>query len=292
MNNKKNNKIEISLIQRLRNITGSGLIECKNALIDAQGNIDLAILNMRKSGIVKAIKKYKNITTNGIIATGIKGNIATILELNCQTDFLSENIEFKNFSKKIISNILDLKNTDIHVINKKFEIKKNILISKFSENINIRRVAILIGEQLGYYLHNNMKIGVIISTKNMKEDLIKKIAMHIAASKPEYLNVEDIPDEKILYEKQIQLEIAKKYKKNSFISKKIVEGKIKKFIHSISLINQIFIFDTQKTIKKILDETNSQVVSFVRFELGEGLEKNDSSFSQEVFNISNLYKKN
>lgn len=292
MNNKKNNKIEISLIQRLRNITGSGLIECKNALIDAQGNIDLAILNMRKSGIVKAIKKYKNITTNGIIATGIKGNIATILELNCQTDFLSENIEFKNFSKKIISNILELKNTDIHVINKKFEIKKNILISKFSENINIRRVAILIGEQLGYYLHNNMKIGVIISTKNMKEDLIKKIAMHIAASKPEYLNVEDIPDEKILYEKQIQLEIAKKYKKNSFISEKIVEGKIKKFIHSISLINQIFIFDTQKTIKKILDETNSQVVSFVRFELGEGLEKNDSSFSQEVFNISNLYKEN
>lgn len=292
MNNKKNNKIEISLIQRLRNITGSGLIECKNALIDAQGNIDLAILNMRKSGIVKAIKKYKNITTNGIIATGIKGNIATILELNCQTDFLSENIEFKNFSKKIISNILELKNTDIHVINKKFEIKKNILISKFSENINIRRVAILIGEQLGYYLHNNMKIGVIISTKNMKKDLIKKIAMHIAASKPEYLNVENIPDEKILYEKQIQLEIAKKYKKNSFISEKIVEGKIKKFIHSISLINQIFIFDTQKTIKKILDETNSQVVSFVRFELGEGLEKNDSSFSQEVFNISNLYKEN
>lgn len=292
MNNKKNNKIEISLIQRLRNITGSGLIECKNALIDAQGNIDLAILNMRKSGIVKAIKKYKNITTNGIIATGIKENIATILELNCQTDFLSENIEFKHFSKKIISNILELKNTDIHVINKKFEIKKNILISKFSENINIRRVAILKGEQLGYYLHNNMKIGVIISTKNMKKDLIKKIAMHIAASKPEYLNVENIPDEKILYEKQIQLEIAKKYKKNSFISEKIVEGKIKKFIHSISLINQIFIFDTQKTIKKILDETNSQVVSFVRFELGEGLEKNDSSFSQEVFNISNLYKGN
>lgn len=267
--NKEKNKNLLDKIKKLRKTTGSGVIECKKALIIANGNIDLAILNMRKSGLINAVKKFNNITSEGVISTEIKNNVAVIIEVNCQTDFVSKNEIFKSFTNKIILYILKYKIKDINFIKKKFELEKNFLISKFGENINIRRISILEGNKLGQYLHNNSKIGVIISGTNIKKDLIKKIAMHIAANKPEYIDTIDIPNEKIHNERQIQLEIVKKYKKNISISEKIIEGKLKKFKDSISLTNQIFLLDTSKTVGKVLKEKNSKINSFIRFELGE-----------------------
>lgn len=287
--NNKNIDNKINLIKKIRNITGCGILACKNALIQSQGNVELAIVNMRKSGVAKFIKK-DNISTNGIILSKIQNDNAAIIEINCQTDFTSKNILFQNFGKEILIKILEKKTSNINYINNYFEYKKNFLISKFGENINIRRISFLEGQQIGSYLHN-MKIGVIISTKNMRKDLIKNIAMHITASKPEYISPEYIPAEKINEEKKIQLEIVKKYNKNSFISEKILENKIKNFIENISLHNQIFIFDTNKKVKQVLQEEKAKIISFIRFELGEGIEKNEFNFAKDVINMSNLYKK-
>lgn len=268
MDNKKN-IVDISLIKKLRQITGSGISDCKNSLLKSNNDIKLAILNMRKSGKISAINKSNNITAEGVILIQIKDEYAAMIELNCQTDFVSKNESFKNFGKKILSYVLKKQNSKINIIQKKFEEQKNILITQFSENIKINRIVLLHGQQIGYYLHNNMRIGVIISTKNMNEKLIKKIAMHIAASKPEFIHPEEINNETILQEKKIYLDQALKIGKNSFISEKIAEGKIKKFKDEISLVNQFFILDTKKTIKQILQENNAEVTSFIRFEIGE-----------------------
>lgn len=265
----KKNKIKISLIKKLREITQVGLLECKNALISSAGNIKLAIENIRKSG--KKISDFKslNSTQEGIISTHIvKNKCALIIEINCQTDFVAKTIFFKNFAKKIILDAANSNEYNINNIRSKFENEKKDLIFKLGENININRFDYIKGKELGCYVHNNMKIGVIISVKNMNKDLIKKIAMHIAASKPEYIYPKDISEKRINDEKEIQLAIAMKINKNKEIVNKIVQGRIKKFMNKISLIHQKFIFDTQKTIQEILENNKSKVISFIRFEIG------------------------
>lgn len=271
MNNIENKK-NFLLIKELRSITGAGFINCKKALIESKNDIKLAILNMRKSGQINAIKKFHNKTKNGIIITHKKNKDIAMIELNCQTDFVSQNKIFKDFGKEIASYVVKNKIINIKDVKKIFEEQKNVLICKFNENININRIVYFsTQQQIGSYIHNNMKIGVIvkIQQKEVNEYLIKQIAMHIAASNPECIFPEEINNEKILKEKQIYLDKALKLGKSNFIANKIAEGQIKKFKNSISLINQPFIFDTKKIVADVLKENNSIVKFFVRFEIGE-----------------------
>lgn len=265
----KKNKIKLSLIKKLREITQVGLLDCKSALISSKGNIKLAIENIRKSGKKVSMNKSIYDTKEGIIIIHmIKNKILLMLEINCQTDFVAKTSILNNFGKKIISYMINYNEYDINNIKLKFEEEKKDLIFKLGENININRLGYIKGKELGYYLHNNMKIGVIVSVRNMDQNLTKKIAMHIAASKPEYINSKDISEEKINKEKEIQLEIATKINRNKEIVTKIVQGRIEKFMNKISLVNQKFIFDAKKTIKEILKKENSKIISFIRFEIG------------------------
>lgn len=266
--------ITAALVKELRERTAAGMMECKKALVEANGDIELAIDNMRKSGQAKAAKKAGRIAAEGIILAKVSadGKYGVILELNCETDFVAKDAGFKAFGEEVINAALAEKIADIDVLKAKFEEQRANLVAKIGENINIRRVAVLEGDILGTYLHG-ARIGVMVAATGADEELVKHIAMHIAASKPEYVKPDDVPAEVVAREHQIQLDIAIESGKPREIAEKMVEGRMRKFTGEVSLTGQNFVMDPSKTVGDLLKENNADVVNFIRFEVGEALRK-------------------
>ncbi|MGK2897013.1 MAG: translation elongation factor Ts [Candidatus Makana argininalis] len=262
------NNITINDIKKLRKLTGIGILECKNSLIKTKGNIKLAINLMRTYGKKISIKKTNNKTSYGIILIkkSEKKKILVMLEIKCETDFVSKNIKFKSFGKEIINYVLNKNIYDINLINIKFKLKREYLISKICENIKIEKLSYLKGESTGFYLHRS-RIGVIISSTKFKTNFLNKIAMHIVACKPKYINSIDIPKNLLNDEQNIQMEIAITSGKTYKISKKIVTGRMNKFIQEITLNNQEFIIDNKKTINQILSLNKTKINNFILFEI-------------------------
>ncbi|CRY55426.1 MULTISPECIES: translation elongation factor Ts [Yersinia] len=279
--------ITAALVKELRERTAAGMMECKKALVEANGDIELAIDNMRKSGQAKAAKKAGRIAAEGIILAKVSadGKFGVILELNCETDFVAKDAGFKAFGEEVINAALADKITDIDVLKAKFEETRANLVAKIGENINIRRIAALEGDVLGTYLHG-ARIGVMVAATGADEELVKHIAMHIAASKPEYVKPEDVPAEVVAREHQIQLDIAIESGKPREIAEKMVEGRMRKFTGEVSLTGQNFVMDPSKTVGDLLKENKADVVNFVRFEVGEGIEKAETDFAAEVAAMS------
>ncbi|MFW3316416.1 translation elongation factor Ts [Escherichia coli] len=255
--------ITAALVKELRERTGAGMMECKKALVEANGDIELAIDNMRKSGQAKAAKKA--------------GRVAA--------DFVAKDAGFIAFGKDVMAAVLADKTDDIEALKAKFEDARTALVAKIGENINIRRVAILEGEELGTYLHG-ARIGVLVAAKGANEELIKHIAMHVAASKPEYVRPEDVPADVVEHEHQIQMDIAMQSGKPREIAEKMVTGRMNKFTGEISLTGQHFVMDPSKTVGDLLKENNAEIINFVRFEVGEGIEKVEADFAAEVAAMS------
>ncbi len=277
--------ITAALVKELRERTGAGMMDCKKALTEANGDIELAIDNMRKSGQAKAAKKASNVAADGVILTKVDGQYGVILELNCQTDFVAKDAGFQAFGNEVIDAALAERITDIEVLKAKFEEQRVALVAKIGENINIRRIEVLEGDVIGTYLHG-VRIGVMVAAKNADEELVKQIAMHVAASKPEYVKPEDVSAEVVEREHQIQLEIAMQSGKPREIAEKMVEGRMKKFTGEVSLTGQAFVMDPSKTVGQLLKEKNADVTRFIRFEVGEGIEKAESDFAAEVAAMS------
>ncbi|AIN15029.1 elongation factor Ts [Yersinia pseudotuberculosis] len=279
--------ITAALVKELRERTAAGMMECKKALVEANGDIELAIDNMRKSGQAKAAKKAGRIAAEGIILAKVSadGKYGVILELNCETDFVAKDAGFKAFGEEVINAALAEKIADIDVLKAKFEEQRANLVAKIGENINIRRVAVLEGDILGTYLHG-ARIGVMVAATGADEELVKHIAMHIAASKPEYVKPDDVPAEVVAREQQIQLDIAIESGKPREIAEKMVEGRMRKFTGEVSLTGQNFVMDPSKTVGDLLKENNADVVNFIRFEVGEGIEKVETDFAAEVAAMS------
>ncbi|MBK4765315.1 MAG: elongation factor Ts [Pantoea sp. Brub] len=268
--------IAAALVKKLRERTGAGIVDCKNALIKTEGNIELAIEHMRKSGAIKAVKKANNITSDGVIKAKLFNKCGVLLEINCQTDFVAKNSDFLNFSDKLLNNII-YNYTHYHSCSDKdFESEKVELINKLGEYIKISRITILEGDNIDLYVHGS-RIGVLVSTKNVDKILSKQIAMHIAASNPQFIKPEDISNDIFQKEYDIQMEIAIRSGKPTELAKKIVEGRMKKFIKEISLINQPFIIEPNRTINEILQLHHGEVINFVRFELGEDIQQTESN---------------
>ncbi|UDG81556.1 Elongation factor Ts [Candidatus Profftia lariciata] len=263
-------EVTSTLIKELRQRTSAGMMDCKKALIQAQGDIELAIENMRKSGSIKAAKKANNITTEGIIQTKIVDNYGVILEVNCQTDFVAKDNYFKAFSEKILNTAITENINNIDMLKIRFEEERISLVVKMGENINIRRFFILTGDILTSYLHGS-RIGVLIATKGSDKQFAKQLAMHIAASNPEFIKPEDISTKLLEKEYQVQMDIAMNSGKTAAIAQIIVRGRMKKFTNSISLICQDFVMDPNKTVGQLLKEYNTVVTDFIRFEVGEDL---------------------
>ncbi|MEY8711006.1 translation elongation factor Ts [Mangrovibacter phragmitis] len=278
-------EITASLVKELRERTGAGMMECKKALVEANGDIELAIDNMRKSGQAKAAKKAGRVAAEGVILTAIDGKFGLVLELNCETDFVAKDAGFKAFGEEVLAAAVAGRVSDVEVLKAQFEEQRTALVAKIGENINIRRVSVIEGDVLGSYLHG-ARIGVMVAATGADDELVKHIAMHVAASKPEYVKPEDVPADVVSHEHQIQLDIAMQSGKPREIAEKMVEGRMRKFTGEISLTGQNFVMDPSKTVGQLLKEHNADVTGFIRFEVGEGIEKAEVDFAAEVAAMS------
>ncbi|GLR74827.1 translation elongation factor Ts [Aliivibrio sifiae] len=272
--------VTAALVKELRERTAAGMMECKKALVEAEGDIELAIENMRKSGAAKAAKKAGNIAAEGTIIIKEEAGVAVLLEVNCQTDFVAKDAGFLAFANEVAETAL-AERLDIEALQAKFEDARIALVTKIGENISIRRVQLVEGVALASYRHGE-KIGVVVAGEG-EADTLKHIAMHVAASKPEYVNPSDVPAEVVEKEKAVQVEIAMNEGKPQEIAEKMVIGRMKKFTGEVSLTGQAFIMEPKKTVAEILKEKGASVSNFVRLEVGEGIEKAaEMSFADEV----------
>ncbi|AJR07635.1 elongation factor Ts [Photobacterium gaetbulicola] len=272
--------VTAALVKELRERTGAGMMECKKALVEANADIELAIENMRKSGAAKAAKKAGNVAAEGTILIKDANGVAALLEVNCQTDFVAKDASFLAFANEVLETAL-AERLDIAALQAKFEDARIALVAKIGENISIRRVEFIEGENVSSYRHGD-RIGVVVAGNGDAETL-KHIAMHVAASKPEFVNPEDVPADVVEKERQVQVEIAMNEGKPAEIAEKMVVGRMKKFTGEISLTGQPFIMEPKKSVGEILKEKGATVSNFIRLEVGEGIEKaQEMSFAEEV----------
>jgi len=280
--------ISAALVKELRERTAAGMMDCKKALEEAAGDIELAIENMRKSGQAKAAKKAGRIAAEGVIFARTEGNIAAMIELNSETDFVAKDASFMAMGQKIADIAATQKIADIDALKaadfgngESVELTITNLIAKIGENMNLRRVMLVEGDNLGTYVHGS-RIGVITKLVGGTDELAKDLAMHVAANSPQFVKPEDVSAEVVAKEREIQIDIAINSGKPKEIAEKMVEGRMKKFTGEVSLTGQPFVKDPSMTVAELLKKEGADVVSFTRFEVGEGIEKQETDFAAEV----------
>ena len=278
-------EITASLVKELRDRTGAGMMECKKALVEANGDIELAIDNMRKSGQAKAAKKAGRVAAEGVILARVKPGFGVLVEMNCETDFVAKDAGFLGLAAEVADYAAENKGVTIDALAAQFEEKRAALVAKIGENMTIRRVQFLEGGQIGSYLHG-AKIGVLVAGNNADDELLKKVAMHVAASRPDYVNPSDVPAEVVAHEREIQVDIAMQSGKPRDIAEKMVEGRMKKFTGEVSLTGQAFVMDPSQSVGDYLKSVNTKVSNFIRLEVGEGIEKVEEDFAAEVAKIT------
>lgn len=280
--------ISAALVKELRERTAAGMMDCKKALEEANGDIELAIENMRKSGQAKAAKKAGRIAAEGVIFARTEGNVAVMIELNCETDFVSKDAGFLAMGQKIVEIAATQKIADVDALKaadfgngESVELTITNLIAKIGENMNLRRVMLVEGDNLGTYVHGS-RIGVITKLVGGTDELAKDLAMHVAANSPQFVKPEDVSAEVVAKEREIQIDIAINSGKPKEIAEKMVEGRMKKFTGEVSLTGQPFVKDPSMTVAELLKKEGADVVSFTRFEVGEGIEKQETDFAAEA----------
>ncbi|GIU21751.1 elongation factor Ts [Shewanella hafniensis] len=271
--------ITAAQVKELRDRTGAGMMDCKNALTEADGDMELAIDNMRKSGAAKAAKKAGNIAADGTILIKNGEGFAALLEVNCQTDFVAKDSNFLGFANAVLD-VAAASKVTLEDLKAQFEDARVALVTKIGENINIRRVEYIDGANLSSYRHGE-RIGVVVAGE-ADEETLKHIAMHVAASKPEFVNPEDVPADLVAREQALQIEISMNEGKSAEIAEKMVLGRMKKFTGEISLTGQAYIMEPKKTVGEVLKEKGATVTNFIRLEVGEGIEKKEEDFAAEV----------
>lgn len=276
-------EITAALVKELRERTGQGMMECKKALVAAGGDIEKAIDDMRASGAIKAAKKAGNIAAEGAIAVRVEGGRGVIIEVNSQTDFLALQDDFKNFVKESIDEAFEQNLTDAAPLIASRESAREALVAKTGENVNIRRLSAVAGETVGSYLHGH-RIGVLVVLKGGNEELAKHVAMHVAASNPAVVTPDQVSEELIAKEKEIflQLNAEKIAGKPENIVENMIKGRINKFLAEASLVEQAFVMDPEVKVGDLVKKAGAEIVSFVRFEVGEGIEKVEADFAAEV----------
>ncbi|MBQ2267524.1 MAG: translation elongation factor Ts [Succinivibrio sp.] len=283
--------ITAAMVKELRDATGAGMMDCKKALVAADGNMQAAIDAMRKSGAAKAAKKAGRTAAEGIITVAQAGKKVVLVEVNSETDFCAKNAEFVTFAQKVADTALANNISDVEVLKNTQLDGQTVaegltaLVAKIGENLQLRRVALVEAkddETIGLYVHSNKRIGVAVVLKGGDETIAKHVAMHVCASKPDFVHPEDVSAEVVEHERQVQIEIAMKSGKPQAIAEKMVEGRMKKFTGEVSLTGQPFVMNPEITVGQMLKEAKADAVSFVRYEVGEGIEKQAVDFAAEV----------
>ena len=281
--------ITASMVKELRERTGAGMMECKKALVETNGDLDAAAEALRKSGQAKADKKAGRVAADGRVVVKSTGGQAVIVEINSETDFVAKDENFIGFAEAVAATALTSGVTDVAELaaqsiaaNNTVETARTELVTKVGENISVRRVAILKGDgPIGSYTHG-ARIGTVVVLEGGDEKLARDIAMHIAAINPLCIDEKGVPAETLERERRIFTEQAEASGKPPEIIEKMVTGRIAKFLKEITLVGQPFVKDPDVTVAKLLKDAGAKVVSFVRFEVGEGIEKKVDNFVEEV----------
>lgn len=273
-----------SMVKELRERTGLGMMDCKKALVEAGGDAELAIENLRKSSGMKAAKKAGRTAAEGVIRARLAddGSVGALVEVNCETDFAARDDNFNAFADKIADVVFDKKEADVaNLMTGELDKVREELVQKIGENVSVRRIAIIEGG-VASYVHTNGKIGVLIGLDGGDDELGRDIAMHIAATSPQIVSGDDAPEEMIAKEREIYSAQAAESGKPPEIVEKMVEGRVRKFLQEISLVEQPFVKDPDTKVGDLLKKAGASVTSFVRFEVGEGIERETEDFAAEV----------
>ena len=281
-------QITAALVKELREITGAGMMDCKKALVECEGDKDKAIDYLREKGIAKAAKKAGRIASEGVVAAASDGNTACIVEINSETDFVAKNENFQTLVKKIAEHIVACKPADMDALNASKMDGKTVAevmteaVASIGEKLSLRRFEVYTTEdgKLATYIHMGGKIGVIVELSGCDETLGKDVAMQIAAAKPQCIGRDDVDQEALAHEREVLRKQALEEGKPEKIVEKMVDGRINKYYKEVCLVEQEFVKDSDKTIKDIL--AGVEVRRFARFEMGEGLEKKNEDFAAEV----------
>ncbi len=288
--------VTASLVKELREKTGAGMMDCKKVLTETDGDMEKAIELLRERGIAKAAKKSGRVAAEGLVDAYISedGKIGAVVEVNSETDFVAKNEEFKNFVMSVAKQVVEKNPKDVEELLAQESIDvpgktvNEVLIDKIAtigENMSIRRFARFESQGLvEKYIHGEGKIAVLVNMSKGSKEVAKDICMQIAAARPEYLNEQSVPAERIAKEKEILKAQTMNEGKPEVIAEKIVEGRIGKFFSEICLVDQVYVKDPNKKVSQLLKETDSEVVEFARFEKGEGIEKKEENFAEEVMN--------
>ena len=282
--------ITASLVKELRERTGAGMMECKKALVETDGDLDAAIEHLRKSGLAKADKKAGRVAAEGaVIAAGNEGN-AVLVEINCETDFVAKDENFVGFANRVAELALDTGHDTVEALSgtefadgDSVEDRRQQLVAKLGENIQIRRIAHMTidGGTIGHYIHGG-RIGVLVGLTGGNDDLARDIAMHVAALNPQYIDENAVPADVLEQEKAILKAQAEDSGKPAEIIEKMITGRLRKHLAEITLVGQPFVKDGDQTVGKLLKSAGAEVVGMVRLEVGEGIEKEESDFAAEV----------
>ena len=282
--------ITASMVKELRERTGLGMMDCKKALAAAEGNIEKAIEDLRKTSALKAEKKSSRIAAEGIVLTKIAedGNYGVVIEVNSETDFAARDENFLSFAQDALELAFCNNDADVgSLLAKGLEAERQALVQKIGENINLRRVDRLKFENadegiVESYVHSNNKIAVLLTLRGGDEAIARDIAMHVAAINPMVIRAEDVPEDILMRESEIYSAQARESGKPEEIVEKMIGGRLRKFITEVTLLEQPFVKDPDAKIGDLLREAGADIVNFVRYEVGEGIDKEELDFAKEV----------
>jgi elongation factor Ts len=296
--------ITADAVRQLRERTGAGMMECKKALVETNGDLDVAAELMRKQGLAKADKKATRIAAEGVVATAVSadGHTAVLVEINCETDFVARGDDFTAFAREVAQAALAGNPADVAALaahqlasGETVDERRRALIAKIGENISVRRFErVTSTSQLGSYLHGT-RIGTLVAVQGGDAALARDLAMHVAASNPRHLDASQVPAEEVAKERSIRMEQNRNDEKNrnkpEAVLAKIIDGQIAKWMGEITLLGQPFVKDPDVTIGKLLQAAGAQVQRFARLEVGAGIEKKQDDFVAEVKAQAEAHKK-
>ena len=278
-------EIKASQVKELRELSGVGMMECKKALVEVEGDIEKALDLLRSNSALKAEKKSARVAADGVIKVYVSENYATMVEINSETDFAAKDDSFIEFTKNIEERLVEKRYLDVEDLKKDVEEDRQKLVQSIGENIQIRRLATQefdSSKKVGTYLHSDNKLAAMVLLKEENDELGRDIAMHISASAPLSINEDGVDKNVLERERNIFESQARESGKDENIMQKMVEGKIKRFLKEVTLLSQDFIKDPDTSISKLLENSDNEVVSFERFKVGEGIEVSSKDFAEEV----------
>jgi len=278
-------EIKASQVKELRELSGVGMMECKKALLDTEGDIQKALDLLRSNSALKAEKKSARVAADGIVKIYVSDNYATMVEINSETDFAAKDESFIGFTNNVLDRLVEKKYLDVEDLKNDVEEDRQKLVQSIGENIQVRRLVTQefdTSKKVGTYLHSDNKLAAMVLLKEEGDELGRDIAMHISASAPLSINADGVDKEVLERETSIFETQARESGKDENIMQKMIEGKINRFLKEVTLLSQSFIKDQDITISKLLENSNNEVVSFERFKVGEGIEVSSKDFAEEV----------